>query len=326
MVIRLSMPENGPFSVTDIFDIVDFATTRATVFAFTSTEFSGTGSYHGVTGNFDIVGTGFSISVIGGESYVTSGILNELDFWTGAFTSEDDLVHVSSLNIDMSVFASIVFADEIGSAPLGIENFLLSKAWDITLGNQDDVAGKGLLIGDGADFNLKGNDTIRGMGGNDKLFSGDGDDRLFGNTGRDILNGGNGNDIVKGGNGFDRISGGNGRDKLFGDAGNDKLKGGDGKDVLIGGEGNDVLTGGKGLDRFVFKDGSGHDKITDFNATKNLEDIDLRAVTEITGFVDLKNHHMSQVDTNVVIDDGAGVEIILVGVDIADLHKADFIF
>lgn len=198
--------------------------------------------------------------------------------------------------------------------------------WDVSLGNQNDIATKGMLVIDGADLNLKGADIIRGMGGNDQLFSGDGDDRLFGNTGRDILNGGNGNDVVKGGKGYDRIFGSNGRDKLFGDAGNDKLKGGGGNDILVGGEGNDILTGGAGFDRFVFKDGHGRDKITDFNAFRNKEDIDLKAVSEITGFVDLKNNHMSQVDLNVVIDDGAGTEIVLIGVNIADLHRGDFIF
>ena len=161
---------------------------------------------------------------------------------------------------------------------------------------------------DNVKFNLRGDDVINANGGSDKIFAGNGDDRV---------NGGNGNDILEGGKGSDI---------LFGDAGRDTLKGGGGKDTLSGGVGNDTLIGGKGSDLFIFGNNSGTDRIRDFEAKNNKEDIDLSRVDEITTFRDLKNNHMEQVDSDVVINDHAGTRIILLNTDIGDLHAKDFIF
>lgn len=49
-------------------------------------------------------------------------------------------------------------------------------------------------------------------------------------------------------------------------------------------------------------------------------------MTRIKGFNDLKNNHMGQIGTDVVIDDGAKVKMTLLDVDIADLGKASFLF
>ena len=113
------------------------------------------------------------------------------------------------------------------------------------------------------------------------------------------------------------MSGGTGRDTVRGGAGNDTLSGGGAKDILIGGKGND---------RFVFANNSGLDKVRDFNALNNKEDIDLSAVTRIKGFKDLKNNHMSQVGDNVVIDDNANTKIVLIDTLLSDLGAKDFIF
>ena len=85
-------------------------------------------------------------------------------------------------------------------------------------------------------------------------------------------------------------------------------------------------SGGTGSDDFIFRDGDGNDTIRDFDANNNAEDIILRGVTGITSFADLSANHMSQVGTSVVIEDGAGLTITLLNVDIADLGAGDFIF
>ena len=250
---------------------------------------------------------------------------------------------MTNLDIDMTVFAPIIVADIQGVNILGIENFLMARDWNLSMSNNDDVALEGALVVDGALFNLKGNDVVKGKGGNDNLFSGDGNDRMFGNGGDDILNGGTGNDLLNGGGGRDvlrggadkdRLIGGNSRDKLYGDTGDDRLdggahndflNGGAGRDILIGGTGNDLLIGGGGFDRFVFDDLSGSDRIRDFNANNNKEKIDLRDVTAITDFTDLKANHMTQVGLDVQISAGA-VTILVEDTMLGDMNKGDFLF
>ncbi|MEP3845970.1 MAG: calcium-binding protein, partial [Paracoccaceae bacterium] len=172
--------------------------------------------------------------------------------------------------------------------------------------------------GDDADV-LNGNggaDLLNGNGGNDELNGGAGKDELNGDTGADVLNGSNGADILSGDAGADVLNGGNGADTL---------DGGTGVDAINGGNGNDVLTGGAGLDVFIFEDGFGKDTITDF-ATFNNEDIDLSAVSEIVDFADLAANHMTQVGSDVVIDDGTGNTITVQGFDLSDLQAGDFLF
>ncbi|XDA97767.1 CAP domain-containing protein [Sulfitobacter sp. LCG007] len=112
-----------------------------------------------------------------------------------------------------------------------------------------------------------------GSGGRNKLGGGDGNDFIQGKGGRDVLRGGDDKDILRGDGGADRLFGGDGKDKINGGSGNDKLRGGDGPDVLkgnggkdniAGGEGNDRMSGGGGRDTFIFTEGDGNDRITDF--------------------------------------------------------------
>ncbi len=84
----------------------------------------------------------------------------------------------------------------------------------------------------------------------------------------DSLKGGDGEDTLRGGRGNDTLHGGKGDDDLYGGKGDDTLDGNWGDDTLTGGKGNDTLTGSWGADRFVFRDGDGHDTITDFWPTK----------------------------------------------------------
>lgn len=218
--------------------------------------------------------------------YPVSGTMETLTVSDGT----DDILF-KNMNLDVAELVEAVSDDTVSE-------FLLGFDWNMKLGNAADIAPAGTLI-DGAPFELTGDDKIKGRGGDDDLYSDGGNDKLLGGSGNDTLDGG---------------------------TGNDKIEGGGGKDVLIGGEGNDVLIGGTGLDDFIFADGGGSDKVKDFNAARNGEDIDLSAVTEITGMKDLRNHHMEQVGDDVVIDDGAGLTITLLDVSIDDLGKGDFLF
>jgi Ca2+-binding RTX toxin-like protein len=116
------------------------------------------------------------------------------------------------------------------------------------------------------------------------------------------------------------IVGNSGANILDGGAGADTLSGGSGADRLIGGSGNDVLTGGAGTDKFVFGDGSGHDRITDFSRK---EVIVIDGVAGVDGFSDLA---IVNVGGNAVISWGTGDSITLDGVRANALSAADFSF
>ncbi|TDK41159.1 laminin B domain-containing protein [Antarcticimicrobium luteum] len=161
---------------------------------------------------------------------------------------------------------------------------------------------------------------------NNTLIGSDGDNTLKGLRGSDLLIGGAGADLLAGGKRGDKLLGENGADVLLGQDGFDRLKGGAGRDLLDGGVGNDRFFGGLGADTFRFSDGSGSDKIFKFKALSDDEKIDLSDMSEITGFADLSGSHMTQVGADVVIDATGGDVITLVGVHLADLDAADFLF
>ncbi|MEO0750736.1 MAG: calcium-binding protein [Pseudomonadota bacterium] len=153
------------------------------------------------------------------------------------------------------------------------------------------------------------NNRIRGEGGNDRIVGDEGNDTLLGEGGRDNLLGGEGRDTLNGGDG------------------NDNVNGGSGADLIIGGRGRDILIGGDNNDRFVFNGKKfGKDTIKDFDATSSGEKIDLRGVSSIKGFGDLKANHMTRDGQDVIIDDGIGNTITLEDVRLADLGADDFIF
>ena len=176
------------------------------------------------------------------------------------------------------------------------------------------------------DFVFTSVDRIKGANRSDKLSGSARDDRIDGRKGNDKLKGKDGDDTLKGWKGDDVLEGGGGNDSLIGSFGHDTLDGGSGKDTLAGGDGDDLLTGGLQADTFVFTDGFGNDTIADFAATWNAEKIDLSGVAAITGFTDLSNNHMSQVGSDVVIDDGAGNTITLENVGLGELDAGDFLF
>ena len=72
-----------------------------------------------------------------------------------------------------------------------------------------------------------------------------------------------------------------------------------GNDTLLSFGGDDVFTGGAGNDTFVFADNWANDTIADFDTSSGDEDIlDLAAVSDISGYVDLILNHSNFWDTN----------------------------
>lgn len=113
---------------------------------------------------------------------------------------------------------------------------------------------------------------------------------------------------------------------LNGTAGKDVIDGHGGKDVITGKAGADILIGGGASDTFVFARGSGKDMVTDFAAKGKAHDLlDLSSFAAITGFADLKAHHMTQVGSDVLIEASGSDTILLKNVHLADLDKGDFI-
>ncbi|MGV6848136.1 MAG: hypothetical protein ACWA5A_07140 [Marinibacterium sp.] len=191
----------------------------------------------------------------------------------------------------------------------------LTRIENATTGNGNDR-----LTGSNAD------NVLTSGGGNDTLKGGKGDDTLKAGKGNDSARGGAGSDSLIGGGGKDTLSGGKGNDDLDGGKGRDMLDGGKGKDRLEGGAGNDALSGGGGDDTFVFAGRFGADAITDFDALRNGEKIDLSGVAAIKSWKDLSRNHLSDAGADVIIDDLNGNTITLENMSLADLNAGDFLF
>lgn len=140
-----------------------------------------------------------------------------------------------------------------------IEEITLSDGNNVVNGSASTAA---IIVGGGS-----GNDLITGGSGNDTFYGGTGNDTLNGGAGDDALYSGAGNDTLTGDAGDDKLYASSGNDALDGGTGNDTLDGGTGTDTLTGGAGNDTLTGGLNDDTFILANGSGADRITDFDMT-----------------------------------------------------------
>jgi Ca2+-binding RTX toxin-like protein len=115
------------------------------------------------------------------------------------------------------------------------------------------------------------------------------------------------------------IDSGDGQDVVIGSSGGDVLFGGTGADILDGRGGNDKLAGGSGADTFVFGVAWGHDVVSDFrDGTDRLNFHD-------TGVAGLQDLSLAAVGSNALIA-WHGNEVLLIGVRVADLGPADFIF
>ncbi len=222
-------------------------------------------------------------------------------------------------------------ADTIDGGP-GNDRANGGAGGDLILGRDGNDILNGNAGGDTVDAGA-GNDRVNGGGGHDSIDGGAGDDTVNGNRGNDHVSGNAGADVLTGGFGNDSMSGGAAGDVLRGAAGDDSLNGGGGHDSIDGGAGDDSLSGGATTDTFAFSGNFGHDTISDFSAN-NHEDIDLSGVSGITGFLNLITQHLNTgpVAGSVVIDDGAGHTIVLLGFTTndfgagKDISGADFIF
>lgn len=251
------------------------------------------------------------------------------------------------------------WGDARGDTFSGIENLIGSDFADTLVGNDEANVIEG---GAGADtiFALDGDDTIDGGAGSDFLYGQDGNDVLIGSGSPDRLDGGADIDTADYSNatssvglrlngtpnfGFatgdtfvniENLTGSNFGDVLVGNSIGQVLNGGAGgdsifaqlgNDTLIGGTGNDNLLGQGGNDVFVFEDGFGNDTIGDFDAANGDEDIDFSDLSTITDFAQLQTGgRMTQVGSNVLINDLNGNTITLTNVALGNLDASDFIF
>lgn len=231
----------------------DWATTTATATNLSPTGFKLAGSFAGKTVTADVRGRGLTYD----DDGILGGTITSLSF---SFNGAKQALVTGQFNAHALRVA--IFDDERRD-PFAIERLFMSYDWVFNGTNRAEVAPKTLRVGDGASFNLKGDDDIRLFGGNDTFYSGGGSDRM---------DGGFGNDNLDGGDSSDRLFGGAGNDKLIETGtGNDTLNGGAGNDTLNGGRNADLLIGGPGGDRFQFTVspvGSfpGVDRIQDFQS------------------------------------------------------------
>ncbi|WP_260348442.1 calcium-binding protein [Alloyangia mangrovi] len=175
--------------------------------------------------------------------------------------------------------------------------------------------------GDGDDTleGLSGDDRLVGGKGDDSANGGDGDDRLLGWGGSDYLKGGDGNDLISGNQGSDTLVGSEGDDTLTGNEEDDELNGMVGNDRLSGGPGADTLTGWAGRDVFVLEEGdlTGEDVITDFTPGKDVIEVDL------PGIDDLSDLTFSTEDDGIIVRFGTQGSLLLQGdLRISDVNAA----
>ena len=189
-----------------------------------------------------------------------------------------------------------------GAVDLGADNDLYDGRLGSVVGM---VAG-----GDGADTLLGGQgfDYLHGNAGADSVSGGAGDDWVVGGKDDDVLSGDAGDDVVYSNLGNDTLSGGDGADWVRGGQGDDSLSGGAGNDWMSGDRGDDTISGGGGADLFNTFVGAGIDRVLDFSLAQG-DRVHLEAATPYT---------VTQSGGNTILDLGAGDQIILVGVSVAD--------
>ncbi|MGR3323239.1 MAG: Hint domain-containing protein [Pseudooceanicola sp.] len=139
----------------------------------------------------------------------------------------------------------------------------------------------------------EGHDTVHGGDGNDTIDDINGDNSYFF---ANYLTGGGGNDLIYAADDGDTLEGGTGADTLYGEGGGD---------IMIGGEGDDSLEGGGGADTFAFSEGSGADKITDFDMVDADSDGFTDDRLDITGMTAADGQQAKIWDVS-VSDDGFG--------------------
>lgn len=142
-------------------------------------------------------------------------------------------------------------------------------------------------------------------------------DIIKGDAGINILSLGGGDDIAHGGFSADTIEGGSGNDTIYGDGGDDYINAGTGDDWMDGGDQNDT---------FIFINGDGIDAIWSFQAGAGTDDvIDFSNHSVFNSMTDVLNNAID-LNGHTVISDGAGGQITIYNVAVANLHADDFDF
>jgi hypothetical protein len=134
--------------------------------------------------------------------------------------------------------------------------------------------------------------------------------------------------VLDGGAGRDRLRGDDGDDIITGNAGRDRLFGEDGDDVLAGGTGNDFLDGGAGNDTFIFNEGDGFDRISNFDLLgDDVLQIDIDGINSLDDFLGaLTSTRDAGQAVSATFDFGGGDRLNLVLDSVENLTAEDFIF
>jgi Ca2+-binding RTX toxin-like protein len=235
---------------------LDFANTGIVANLATGSVLDGLGGTDQInvsgTGRFELRGTDFSDTMIGGarnESFITERGNDTVDGGDGFDRIRYDRNGVENLTIDL-----------LQNTANGLWE---GTAFTHTLSNLEYIRGTrdgdDQILGTNVSERFEtyaGNDLLDGRGGNDTIDAGVGNDNVNGGAGNDNLSGGLGFDTIEGGSGNDTIIGGNGADSLYGGDDNDRIEGGQGFDQLYGNDGDDTLLSGETADRLFGGEGN----------------------------------------------------------------------
>ncbi|WP_342342401.1 calcium-binding protein [Roseivivax marinus] len=241
------------------------------------------------------------------------------------------------------------FGSDLIGGGLGNDSIVTGYGNDtVRAGQGDDTIEGGLSYEDGREVlsGGRGNDLIFGDDSNnsapvfsrDVISAGWGDDTVEAGSGKDVIGGGHGDDLIDAGwqddsvyagAGSDTVEGDRGNDLLQGGMGSDSLSGGQGNDTLSGGPGNDTLEGGAGNDVFVFDDmlAGTTDVVRDME--KFVDRLQLSGVegeSVESRFAELQISAAGTMDDVATLISYDGFEIILEGVEAADVTSDDFLF
>ncbi|MGQ0674397.1 MAG: Ig-like domain-containing protein [Hyphomicrobium sp.] len=266
--------------------------------------------------------------------------------------SNNDLIGLRSGSASLAGIEAIDGGDGFDVLRLSTGDDVLDLT-GIAVTDIEEIRGR---IGVDSIFGSAGNDTIVGGGGGDRLFGGDGDDTFLvvGGSGFDEIDGGAGYDVLRGSAGDDRfrfattegnlsgleaIEGGGGIDEIRLSNGNDvldlsgltvvgisRISSGAGSDRIVASHSSDLIFGGGQADEFVFRRGTGHDTIADFQrgtgANPLIDVIDLTDFS-FADFAELMAHATQDgADTLITLD--ADSSLRLLGVNAGNLLADDF--
>jgi Ca2+-binding RTX toxin-like protein len=302
-----------------------------------------------VTNNGDIYATNRGILEWGDNNKIVNNALIAADYGIVAdggstiTNGKDAFIEGQKIGIQVQSNTNVVTKITNNGEFLGKETAFLGAGGNETLVNRGTIYGK---VDMGA-----GNDTFDNVGGKVKASLDGGTGSVYGGAGKDtfiinssaikiVENVGEGQDLVKSSityklgsgeiedltlTGSSAINGtGNGiGNHLTGNNTKNTLSGGGGNDVLNGMKGTDILTGGSGADTFVFATGHGKDTVTDFQ--NGTDHFDLKHFDAVTGFLDLKLHHLTVSGDDLIISYGTD-KLVIADTAKAELDASDFFF